>query len=330
MNEKVMNEEVAQLSYALCFPGQGAQEVGMGKALYESFPSAKEIFDEADDALSFHLARVIFEGPEEELRRTAVTQPAIMTVSVASTRVLEREMGVKLAPFCGAGHSLGEYTALVAAKVLSFRDAVELVHRRGQWMQEAAPEGMGAMAAILGLKAEEVVEVCSSVAPHMECQTANFNAPGQIVISGQAEFVEKAIAAAKAKGAKRAVPLNVSAPFHSRLMIPAAEKLRVQFGQYPWKDPEWPIVCNVDASPLSSADAIRKALFEQSYSPVRWADSIVRMADDGVDVFLELGPGDVLSGLIKRCRKGLTVMAAGTPEKLEQMAKTLAEGIWRI
>jgi [acyl-carrier-protein] S-malonyltransferase len=299
----------------------------MGKALYESFPSAKEVFDEADDALSFHLARMIFEGPEEELRRTAVTQPAVMTVSVASTRVLEREMGVKkLSPSCGAGHSLGEYTALVVAKVLSFRDAVELVHKRGEWMQEAAPEGMGAMAAILGLSAEEVVEACSSVAPHMECQAANFNAPGQTVISGQAEFVEKAIAAAKAKGAKRAVPLNVSAPFHSRLMMPAAEKLRAQFAQYSWKDPEWPIVCNVDATPLSSADAIRKGLFEQSYSPVRWADSVARMADDGVNVFLELGPGDVLSGLIKRCRKGLNVMAAGTPEKLEQMAKTLVEG----
>jgi [acyl-carrier-protein] S-malonyltransferase len=157
----------------------------------------------------------------------------------------------------------------------------------------------------------------------MECQTANFNAPGQIVISGQTDFVEKAIAAAKAKGAKRAIPLNVSAPFHSRLMMPAAVKLKAQFDHYQWKEPEWPIVCNVDAVPLSSADAIRKALFEQTYSPVRWADSVERMADDGVSVFLELGPGDVLSGLIKRCRKGIDVMAAGTPEKLEQMAKSL-------
>ncbi|MDR2137733.1 MAG: ACP S-malonyltransferase [Synergistaceae bacterium] len=315
------------MKYALCFPGQGVQEVGMGKVLYDSFPSAKEVFDEADDALSFRLAWTVFEGPEEALRRTAVTQPAIMTMSVAAMRVLEREMGVKLSPFCGAGHSLGEYTALVAAKVLSFRDAVDLVHKRGAWMQEAVPEGVGAMAAILGMEAEDVVAVCSSVAPLLECQAANFNAPGQVVISGQAEFVEKAIIAAKAKGAKRAVPLNVSAPFHSRLMMPAAEKLKAQFEHYRWKDPEWPIVGNASAVPLSSAEAIRKGLFEQTYSPVRWADSVVRMADDGVKVFLELGPGDVLSGLIKRCRKGLDVMAAGTPEKLEQMAKALTEGI---
>jgi [acyl-carrier-protein] S-malonyltransferase len=194
-------------------------------------------------------------------------------------------------------------------------------------MQEAAPEGVGAMAAVLGLEAEDVVAACASVAPHMECQAANFNAPGQIVISGRAEFVEKAIAVAKAKGAKRAIPLNVSAPFHSRLMMPAAEKLAAQFECYRWRDPEWPIVCNVDAVPLSSAEAIRKGLFEQTYSPVRWADSVVRMADDGVTLFLELGTGDVLSGLVKRCRKGLEVMAAGAPEKLEQMAKVLYEKI---
>lgn len=257
------------------------------------------------------------------LKRTAVTQPAIMTVSIAALRVLQKEMGMSLSPSCGAGHSLGEYTALVAAEVLPFRDAVELVHKRGTWMQEAAPEGTGAMAALMGLDADEVVAVCASVAPHMECQAANFNSPGQVVISGQAEFVEKAIAAAKEKGAKKAIPLNVSAPFHSRLMMPAAEKLKTQFEKYDWKDPKWPIVCNVSASPLTSAETIRKALFEQTYSPVRWADSVIRMADDGVDAFLELGPGEVLSGLIKRCRKGLNVMAAGTPEKLEEMAKAL-------
>ena len=311
------------MKYSLCFPGQGAQEVGMGRALCEAFPSAKDVFAEADDALSMKLTRVIFEGPEEELRRTAVTQPAIMTVGVAAVRALEKELGAQLSPACGAGHSLGEYTALVAAKVLSFRDAVELVHKRGSWMQEAAPEGMGAMAAVIGLGAEDVAAACASVAPNMECQAANFNAPGQVVISGQAEFVGKAIAAAKEKGAKKAVPLNVSAPFHSRLMLPAAEKLKKQFDVYKWSEPVWPIVSNVGASPLSSVGEIRQALFEQTYSPVRWADSVARMADDGVSAFLELGPGDVLSGLIKRCRKGLSVMAAGTPEKLEEMAKFL-------
>jgi [acyl-carrier-protein] S-malonyltransferase len=301
----------------------------MGRTLYESFPSAKDVFDEADDALSLKLTRTIFEGPDEDLRRTAITQPAIMTMSVAAMRVLEKEMGLdpeKFSPFCGAGHSLGEYTALVAAKVLHFRDAVDLVHKRGAWMQEAAPEGTGAMAAIMGLDAEEIVAVCASVSPQMECQAANFNAPGQVVISGQAEFVEKAIAAAKAKGAKKAIPLNVSAPFHSRLMMPAAEKLKAQFKRYHWNEPAWPVISNVKAMPLSSADEIKQALFEQTYSPVRWADSVVRMADDGINFFLELGPGDVLSGLIKRCRKGLSVMAAGTPEKLEAMAEKILTG----
>ena len=311
------------MNYAFCFPGQGAQEVGMGKALYESFSSAKDVFDEADDTLSFNLTRTIFEGPEETLKLTAITQPAIMTMSVAASRVLEKEMGAKLSPSCGAGHSLGEYTALVAAKALSFRDALELVHKRGAWMQEAAPEGTGAMAAILGLEADDVVAACASVAPHMECQAANFNAPGQVVISGQVEFVEKAILEAKKKGAKKAILLNVSAPFHSRLMMPAAEKLKAQFEAYKWSDPEWPIICNVSAAPVSSVDSIKKALFAQTYSPVRWADSVIKMADDGVAAFLELGPGDVLSGLVKRCRKGLQVMAAGTPEKLELMAKFL-------
>ena len=311
------------MNYALCFPGQGAQEVGMGKALYESFPSAKDVFDEADDALSMKLTGVIFEGPEEELRRTAITQPAIMTTSIAAMRVLEKEMGVSLKPSCGAGHSLGEYTALVAAKVLRFRDAVDLVHKRGAWMQEAVPEGVGAMAALMGLDAEDVVSVCASVAPNMECQAANFNSPGQVVISGLAEFVEKAVAAAKEKGAKKAVPLNVSAPFHSRLMTPVAEKLKERFDAYKWGDAEWPIVCNATAAAESSAGSLRKVLFEQTYSPVRWADSVVKMADGGVETFLELGPGEVLSGLIKRCRKGLTVLAACTPDKLEQIARAV-------
>ena len=313
------------MNYALCFPGQGAQEVGMGKELYQAFASAKDVFDEADDVLSFGLTRVIFEGPDEELRRTAITQPAIMVTSIAAVKVLEKEMGVKLAPSCGAGHSLGEYTALVAAKALSFRDAVDLVRKRGTWMQEAAPEGAGAMAAVMGLEPEKVVEVCSSVAPNRECQVGNFNSPAQSVISGEAAFVEKAVAAAKEKGAKKVIPLNVSAPFHSRMMVPVAEKLKAQFENCAWRNAEWPIVCNLSAEPLSSVSEIRTALFEQTYSPVRWADSVLRMADDGVEVFLELGPGDVLSALIKRCRKGLSSMAAGTPEKLEAVARFLLE-----
>ena len=296
----------------------------MGKLLYEAFGAAKEVFDEADDALSMKLTRLIFDGPDEELKRTAITQPAIMTTSIAVMRVLQKEMGVVLKPSCGAGHSLGEYTALVAAKVLQFRDAVDLVHKRGTWMQEAVPEGVGAMAALMGLEADEVASVCASVAPNMECQAANINSPGQVVISGLAEFVDKAVAAAKEKGAKKAIPLNVSAPFHSRLMMPVAEKLKERFESFKWSDAEWPIICNATAAPESSVDGLKKALFTQTYSPVRWADSVVKMADDGVETFLELGPGDVLSGLIKRCRKGLSVMAACTPEKLELMAKTIS------
>lgn len=311
------------MKYALCFPGQGAQEVGMGKALYDAFSSVRDTFAEADDALSFNMTKLIFEGPDEELKRTANTQPAIMTVSIAASRALQKELGVALSPLFVAGHSLGEYTALVASKVLSFADAVKLVRKRGQWMQESAPEGVGAMAALMGLEAEDVVAVCNSVAPNQECQAANFNSPGQVVISGQAEFVEKALVLAKEKGAKKAVMLNVSAPFHSRLMMDAAEKLKKEFEEYQWSEPLWPVVANVCARPVSSFAALKDVLFEQTYSPVRWADSVVHMADKGVEAFIELGPGEVLSGLNKRCRKGLTVMPSSTPEKLEEIAKIL-------
>ncbi|MBQ9526623.1 MAG: ACP S-malonyltransferase [Fretibacterium sp.] len=311
------------MKYALCFPGQGAQQVGMGKELFGAFPAAKAVFEEADDALSAHLTELIFNGPEGELTLTANAQPAIMTVSVAALRALQEDMGMALTPAFTAGHSLGEYTALVAAGTLSFRDAVRLVNKRGQWMQEAAPEGVGAMAAILGLGADEVRAVCAEAAPGGECQAANFNSPGQVVISGVAEFVDRASELAKAKGARKAVRLNVSAPFHSRLMIPAAEKLKAEFEKCGWSDPQWPVVANVNAKPVTTADAIRASLYEQTFSPVLWEDSVIYMADNGVDTFLELGPGEVLCGLIKRCRKGMTQKAAGTPETLEALAKLL-------
>ena len=312
--------------YALCFPGQGAQKAGMGRELCGAFPSAKDVFDEADDALSMHLTKLIFEGPDEELTLTANAQPAIMTVSVAALRALNKDMGVDLAPAFAAGHSLGEYTALVAAETLSFRDAVRLVNKRGQWMQEAAPAGSGAMAAILGLDAGKIRAVCAEAAPNGECQPANFNSPGQVVISGVAEFVDKASELAKKNGALKAVRLNVSAPFHSRLMTPAADKLKAEFEKCEWHDPKWPIVANVSAKPVTKSDEIRASLYEQTFSPVLWEDSVIYMADNGVGAFLELGPGEVLSGLIKRCRKGLTQIAAGTPETLEEMAKFLAGG----
>ncbi|MCR5346582.1 MAG: ACP S-malonyltransferase [Fretibacterium sp.] len=313
------------MKYALCFPGQGAQQVGMGKELFDAFPSAKTVFEEADDALSSHLTELIFNGPEKELTLTANAQPAIMTVSIAALRALQNDMGMSLAPAFTAGHSLGEYTALVAAGTLSFRDAVRLVNKRGQWMQEAAPEGVGAMAAILGLGADDVRAVCAEAAPGGECQAANFNSPGQVVISGVAECVDKASELAKAKGARKALRLNVSAPFHSRLMLPAAEKLKAEFEKCKWSDPKWPVVANVSAKPVTAADAIRASLYEQTFSPVLWEDSVVYMADNGVDTFLELGPGEVLCGLIKRCRKGLNQKAAGTPQTLEAMAELMRE-----
>ena len=313
------------MKYAICFPGQGAQQVGMGRELFDTFPAAKAVFQEADDALSAHLSELIFNGPEGELTLTANAQPAIMTVSVAALRALQDDMGVDLVPAFTAGHSLGEYTALVAAGTLSFWDAVRLVNKRGRWMQEAAPEGVGAMAAILGLDAEAVRAVCAEAAPEGECQAANFNSPGQVVISGVAEFVDKASELAKARGARKTVRLNVSAPFHSRLMVPAAEKLKTEFDKCGWADPKWPVVANVSAKPVTAADAIRASLYEQTFSPVLWEDSVAYMADNGVDTFLELGPGEVLCGLIKRCRKGLTQKAAGTPKALEAVAELLRE-----
>ena len=319
-------KEASHLKYALCFPGQGAQRAGMGMALHDAYATSRDVFAEADDALSMHLTRLIFEGPEEELTLTANAQPAIMTVSIAALRALEGEVGAPHAPAFGAGHSLGEYTALVAAGALPFREAVSLVRKRGQWMQEAVPEGEGAMAAILGLDADTVRSVCAEAAPDGSCQAANFNSPGQIVVSGLAEAVDRAIAAAKAKGAKRAVRLNVSAPFHSRSMAPAAEKLKTEFERCTWADPRYPIVANVSATPVETVAQIRTALYEQTTSPVLWEGSVVYMADEGVGAFLELGPGDVLSGLIKRCRKGLTQMSADAPEAIEAMATFLSEG----
>lgn len=323
------------IKYALCFPGQGSQKAGMGRELYDAFPAAKSVFEEADDALSMHLTKLIFEGPEDELTLTANAQPAIMTVSIAALRALQENMNVKLEPEFTAGHSLGEYTALVASGVISFHDAVRLVNKRGQWMQEAAPEGVGAMAAILGLSADEIKAICLEANNNGdECQAANFNSPGQVVISGLKEYVNKAVEIAKEKGAKKAIMLNVSAPFHSKLMIPAAEKLKAEFNNIEWHDAKFKIIANVSARPVEKADEIRDALYHQTFSPVLWEDSVIYMAEnmagqpsggerDNAVNFFELGAGNVLSGLIKRCVKGLKPMSAGTPQELEKLAEFL-------
>jgi [acyl-carrier-protein] S-malonyltransferase len=311
------------IKYALVFPGQGAQEVGMGVKLFESFLSARDVFNEIDDSLNFALSRIIFEGPEEELRLTEYAQPAILAVSIASLRALQNEiLGVSFQmPEISAGHSLGEYTALVASDSLSIRDGAPLVHLRGKWMQEEVPEGRGAMYALLGIDASEINEICALIAPNAECQAANYNSPGQIVISGEAYYDEKVVEHAKQRGAKKAVKLNVSAPFHSRLMRPVADKLSLQFEKCKWMAPKFPIISNAWAKPVSKIDDIHKMLFEQTYSPVLWQDSVLEISKNGIEKFVELGPGNVLSGLIKRCQKGLDCIAGGTPESLEMIAQ---------
>ena len=306
------------MKYSLVFPGQGSQAIGMGKEIYNAFPSAKDIFDEADDALSFNLTKLIFEGNEAELTLTKNSQPAIMTVSIAALRALTNELGTKLNPVCVAGHSLGEYTALAASEVISFHDAVKLVRQRGIFMQEAVPEGVGSMAALIGIDVEGAKNLCDSISTDNEIQPANFNSPGQVVISGLTEFIDKAIEQAKTFGAKKAVKLNVSAPFHSKYMKPAAEKLKSEFEKITWNEAKFDIIANVNSKPVRNPDEIRNCLYAQTFSPVLWEQSVNFMIDNlGVDTFFEIGAGEVLSGLIKRCRKGMNLFSGSTPEKLE-------------
>ncbi|MBQ4469942.1 MAG: ACP S-malonyltransferase [Synergistaceae bacterium] len=309
------------MSYALCFPGQGSQSVGMGKELYDSFTSAREVFDEADDSLSFHLTRLIFEGPENELVLTRNAQPAIMTVSIAALRALTKELGADLKPACSAGHSLGEYTALSAAGVITFADAVRLVQHRGEFMQEAVPEGKGSMAALLGASPDDVKELCERVAPNGEIQPANFNAPGQVVISGLSEYIDRAVEEAKKFKAKR---LSVSAPFHSKFMKPAAEKLKLEFNKISWNQASYDIITNVSARPVRKPEEIRESLYAQTFSPVLWEASVLYMADElEINTYFELGPGKVLAGLIKRCKKGMNIFSGSTPESLEKIREAL-------
>lgn len=303
--------------YSLIFPGQGSQEVGMGQDLADAFPVARDVFQRVDEALSFPLSQIIFGGPEEELKRTALTQPALLAASIACFEVLKERAGEPLTPHFLAGHSLGEYTALVAGGALSLEDGARLVHLRGRLMQEAVPEGKGAMAAILGLEPSAVEEICREGAPLGECQPANFNSPGQVVVSGETAFVKGVMALAKERGAKRVVSLNVSAPFHSRQMRPVADKLLEAFGECSWKNPSVPIVSNAWAGPVSTVEEIQRALFDQTFHPVLWCDSVNFMADEGVLRFLEIGPGTVLAGLVKKCRKGLAARSFGGLEEIE-------------
>jgi [acyl-carrier-protein] S-malonyltransferase len=285
---------------AFIFPGQGSQRAGMGRDLAESGAAARAAFDEADLALGFGLSDLCFNGPEEDLQLTANTQPAILTASTAAFRALS-EKGFK--PDFVAGHSLGEYSALVAAGALSLCDAARLVRRRGELMQEAVPVGVGAMAAILGIGAEKVVEACKVAALDQVCSPANFNSPEQVVIAGSKEAVERAVEECKARGARRAKMLNVSAPFHSALMRPAQEKMVEPLNAAHFSDLSSPIVNNVDAAVVTDGPQSRDALIRQISAPVRWTESVIKMFDEGVDTFVEIGPGKVLIGLVKAIAK---------------------------
>ncbi|MZP29080.1 ACP S-malonyltransferase [Heliobacterium undosum] len=292
------------------FPGQGSQFVGMGADLVRDYSEAREVFAEADDTLGFSLSRLCFEGPEEELRLTANTQPALLATSIAYFRVLAAK-GWKAD--WAAGHSLGEYSALVAAGSLTLADGLRLVRQRGLFMQEAVPAGQGTMAAIMGLEAEAVEDVCRQAAAAVDgvVEPANFNGAGQVVIAGERLAVEKAMELAKAAGAKRSIPLNVSAPFHCSLMQPAAERMAGLLRTAAIADPVIPLVANVTAAPARDAEAVRENLILQVDHPVRWEQSIRFLADQGVTRFVEVGPGKVLSGLVRKIAKGAEVLAAG-------------------
>jgi [acyl-carrier-protein] S-malonyltransferase len=299
---------------ALLFPGQGSQKVGMGRALYEADDGVKQLFEEANEALGYRLSQLCFEGPDTELTLTANAQPAILTVSIAAMRFLRAHTALR--PIAVAGHSLGEYSALVAAGALSFADAVRLVHLRGQFMQEAVPAGVGAMAAILGLGADAVAALCQEVAGDEVVSPANLNGGGQVVIAGHKAAVARACAAAKARGAKRAVPLAVSAPFHCALMKPAAEKLAAELERVEIATLEVPVVTNVEAAPNQDPARVRELLTRQVTAPVRWEESVQRLTSMGVTRVLEVGAGNVLGGLVRRIAPTVSTASAGDPEAI--------------
>ena len=302
---------------AFLFPGQGSQFSGMGKDLADNFASAKLVFEEACDALGFDIAALCFSGSEDELKLTANTQPAILTTSIAALRVLQEE--TDLQPAYAAGHSLGEYSALVSVGALSLVDAVRTVRLRGTFMQEAVPVGIGAMAAIMGIEAPELEQLCHDAAEGEVVSPANFNSPGQIVIAGHATAVERAITLAKERGAKRALPLPVSAPFHSALMQPAAKRLEETLQAVVVNAFSCPVVGNVEAAPYQDADRVKPLLVDQVCAPVRWDESVLKMKELGVTNYVEIGPGKVLSGLAKRIAKGSTVQNISDVDSLKKL-----------
>jgi [acyl-carrier-protein] S-malonyltransferase len=299
---------------AFIFPGQGAQYAGMGRELYDQYSEAREVFDEADRVLGFPVSALCFTGPEDQLKITENTQPAILTVSTAACRVLSAK---GLRPDVVAGHSLGEYSALVAAGALKFADAVSLVRRRGRYMQEAVPAGVGAMAALLGIELPAVIDVCERAAKGQVVAPANLNSQTQIVIAGHQDAVDRAIVLAKEAGAKRAILLQVSAPFHCALLKPAEERLSPELDACAFVDPQVPVVTNVDAQPVTTAAAARDALKRQVSRPVRWQESAQWMLNQGVTTFVELGPGKVLSGLVRAADKAAVTLNVEDEKSLE-------------
>ena len=309
------------MSLAFVFPGQGSQKVGMGRALALMFPEAQAVFEAADAALGLPISKLCFEGPEDQLQLTANTQPAMLTASIAVHAVLKSRGPV---PEFVAGHSLGEYSALVAAQSLDFAEAVVAVRRRGEYMQQAVPAGEGAMAAIVMLELEAIEEACREVAHGEVVSPANINAPGQVVIAGHAAAVERAIEACKARGAKRALKLPVSAPFHCALMRPAQERMANDLAAMAFRDPTPPLVNHADAKVVASGAACREGLVRQVSAPVRWQQSIEVLVQQGVTTFVEVGPGNVLSGLVKRIDRNAKTISVSTPESLDKLEETLS------
>jgi len=306
---------------AFLFPGQGSQEVGMGRALAERSPAAAAVWAEADDALGFALSTLCFEGPAADLALTANTQPAVLTTSVAAAAALA-ERGV--IPGLAAGHSLGEYSALVVAGALRFAEAVRLVRRRGEFMQEAVSVGTGAMAALLGVELATAEQVCAEAAQGEVVGVANINSPGQIVIAGHRTAVERAVTAAAARGGKKSVLLPVSAPFHCALMKPAADRLAVELERVAVSDPRVPVIRNVDGGVTRTADEVRPFLVKQVASPVLWTDCVERLAREGATGFLEVGPGRVLTGLLKRTLDGVRGFPVEDPASLDKAVEGAA------